>query len=215
MRLVRYRTTDLTRLALVTRIVDRVVRGELDVRAADVELAEAVEPTILTRAGWPPSVGPGWPPRWRCCSGAAADLADRVRGHAFIDRLGRLLGRWGVPPFFLQIVGGFVATVSTLALFAIDALPPTTEPSLVIAASITVLLSGFSLMGAVQDAISGHRHRGRPYGRDRLALRGAADGRDPGTEGGPRVRAQPGPGRDGRRRRHPVRDLDVAAAARP
>jgi uncharacterized membrane protein YjjB (DUF3815 family) len=75
---------------------------------------------------------------------------------ALIDRIGRLLGRWGVPPFFLQIVGGFVATIFTLGLLAVGALPPATEPSLVIAASITVLLSGLSLMGAVQDAISGH-----------------------------------------------------------
>ena len=75
---------------------------------------------------------------------------------ALIDRIGRLLGRWGVPPFFLQLVGGFVATLSTLGLLAVGALPPGTEPSLVIAASITVLLSGLSLMGAVQDAISGH-----------------------------------------------------------
>ncbi len=73
-----------------------------------------------------------------------------------IDRVGRLLGRWGVAPFFLQMVGGMVATVSTLGLFAVGVLPPGTEPSLVIAASITVLLSGLSVMGAVQDAISGH-----------------------------------------------------------
>ena len=75
---------------------------------------------------------------------------------AFIDRIGRLLARWGVPLFFIQLVGGFVATVSTLGLMAVNAFPPKTEPSLVIAASITVLLSGLSLMGAVQDAITGH-----------------------------------------------------------
>jgi uncharacterized membrane protein YjjB (DUF3815 family) len=75
---------------------------------------------------------------------------------AVIDRVGRLLGRWGVAPFFLQMVGGFVATVATLGLFAAGALASGTEPSLVIATSITVLLSGLSVMGAVQDAISGH-----------------------------------------------------------
>ena len=74
----------------------------------------------------------------------------------FIDRIGRMLSRWGVQPFFLQIFGGFLATLSTVGLLAVGALPPSTEPSLVIAASITVLLSGLSLMGAVQDAISGH-----------------------------------------------------------
>ena len=53
------------------------------------------------------------------------------------------------------MVGGFVATASSLALFAAGALPGA-QPSLVIAASITVLLSGSSVVGAVQDAISAH-----------------------------------------------------------
>ncbi len=157
MRVVRYRTTDLTRLASVTRIVDQVVRGEIAVPAADAALVKAVGarhpyPRWLATVGW---------------AGLAAAVALLLGGGpliwltafvvtALIDRIGRLLGRWGVPPFFLQIVGGFVATVFTLGLLAVGALPPATEPSLVIAASITVLLSGLSLMGAVQDAISGH-----------------------------------------------------------
>jgi len=157
MRLVRSRTTDLTRLASVTRIVDQVVRGQLIPQAADAALSEAAAarhpyPRWLATTGW---------------AGLAAAVALLLGGGpliwvtafvvtAFLDRFGRLLARWGVPPFFLQIVGGFLATVSTLGLLAISALPPTTEPSLVIAASITVLLSGLSLMGAVQDAISGH-----------------------------------------------------------
>lgn len=157
MRLVRTRTTDLSRLAAVTAIVDQVIRGELTARAADAALTTAVEarhpyPRWLATVGW---------------AGLAAAVALLLGGGpliwltafvvtAVIDRLGRLLSRWGVPSFFLQIVGGFVATVSTLGLLAINALPLSTEPTLVIAASITVLLSGLSLMGAVQDAISGH-----------------------------------------------------------
>jgi len=154
---VRYRTTDLTRLALVTRIVDRVIAGEIGVSAADDALAEAAAaphpyPRWVATAGW---------------AGLAAAVALLLGGApvislaafvvtAFIDRVGRLLGRWGVAPFFLQVVGGFTATVSTLGLFALGDLPAGTEPSLVIAAGITVLLSGLSLMGTVQDAISGH-----------------------------------------------------------
>ena len=42
---------------------------------------------------------------------------------AFIDRLGRLLRRWGVAPFFLQLFGALVVTVATLGLIAIGALP--------------------------------------------------------------------------------------------
>ena len=157
MRVVRFRTTDLTRLASVTHIVDQVVREEIAVPAADAALVKAVGarhpyPRWLATAGW---------------AGLAAAVALLLGGGpmiwltaflvtALIDRIGRLLGRWGVPPFFLQIVGGLVATLSTIGLLAVGALPRATEPSLVIAASITVLLSGLSLMGAVQDAISGH-----------------------------------------------------------
>jgi uncharacterized membrane protein YjjP (DUF1212 family) len=157
MRLVRYRTTDLTRLAVVTRIVDQVVREGMDVQAAAAALAEAVAarhpyPRWVATTGW---------------AGLAAAVALLLGGSpliglsalvvtAFLDRLGRVLGRWGVAPFFLQLVGGLVATVCTLGLFAVGALPPDAQPSLVIAAGITVLLSGLSVVGTVQDAISGY-----------------------------------------------------------
>jgi uncharacterized membrane protein YjjP (DUF1212 family) len=157
MRVVRYRTTDLSRLASVTHIVDQVVAGLLSPEAAAAALNQAVAarhpyPRWLATVGW---------------AGLAAAVALLLGGgpliwvtafvvSAFIDRTGRLLGRWGVPAFFMQLVGGFLATVSTLALLAADVFPPSTDPSLVIAANITVLLSGLSLMGAVQDAISAH-----------------------------------------------------------
>jgi uncharacterized membrane protein YjjP (DUF1212 family) len=157
MRLVRYRTTDLTRLQSVTRIVERVICGQMGVSAAATALAEAVRaphpyPRWVATAGW---------------AGVAAAVAVLLGGGAaiaatafvvtgLIDRVGRLLGRWGAAPFFLQMAGGLLATVCTLGLFAVGALPPATEPSLVIATSITVLLSGLSVMGTVQDAISGH-----------------------------------------------------------
>ena len=156
MRRVRYRTTDLTRLGLVTRIVDQVVGGRMGVHAAVAALAEAVAarhpyPRWVATVGW---------------AGLAAAVAFLLGGPpvigltafvvtALLDRLGRQLGRWGVAPFFLQMVGGIVVTLSTLGLFAVGALPPGTEPSLVIAAGITVLLSGLSVVGTVQDAISG------------------------------------------------------------
>jgi uncharacterized membrane protein YjjP (DUF1212 family) len=157
MRVVRFRTTDLTRLVSVTRIVNQVVRGEMALPAAEAALVKAVGarhpyPRWLATVGW---------------AGLAAAVALLLGGGpmiwltafvvtALIDRIGRLLSRWGVPSFFLQMVGGFVASVSTLGLLAAGALPPATDPSLVVAASITVLLSGLSLVGAVQDAISGH-----------------------------------------------------------
>ena len=131
--------------------------SEIALTAAEAALVKAVGarhpyPRWLATVGW---------------AGLAAAVALLLGGGpmiwftafvvtALIDRIGRLLSRWGVPSFFLQMVGGFVATFSTLGLLAAGALPPSTDPSLVVAASITVLLSGLSLMGAVQDAISGH-----------------------------------------------------------
>jgi uncharacterized membrane protein YjjP (DUF1212 family) len=157
MRLARYGTTDLTRLALVTRVVDQVMRGKMPVQAAAAALTAAIAahhpyPRWVATTGW---------------AGLAAAVALLLGGSpligvtafvvtGFIDRVGRLLSRWGVASFFLQLVGGMVATVSTLGLFAVGALPPGTQPSLVIAASITVLLSGLSVVGTVQDAISGY-----------------------------------------------------------
>jgi uncharacterized membrane protein YjjP (DUF1212 family) len=57
MRLVRYRTTDLTRLAHVTRIVTKVERDGMGVRAAAAAVAEAVGarhpyPRWVATAGW-------------------------------------------------------------------------------------------------------------------------------------------------------------------
>ncbi|MGK5682236.1 threonine/serine ThrE exporter family protein [Actinoplanes sp. URMC 104] len=156
MRLAHHRTTDLTRLALTTRIVDEVMRARMTVPAAASAMAAAVDarhpyPRWVATAGW---------------AGLAAAVAVLLGGSAMIamtacavtaliDRLGRLLNRWGVAPFFLQLAGALVATTATLALFAAGALPSGTQPSLVIAAGITALLSGLSVVGTVQDAISG------------------------------------------------------------
>jgi uncharacterized membrane protein YjjP (DUF1212 family) len=156
MRLANYRTTDLTRIALITRIVDQVMRARMTVPAAVAAVSEAVN----ARHPYP---------RWVATAGLAglaAAVAVLLGGSAvivltafvvtaLIDRLGRLLHRRGVPPFFLQILGALLATVATLGLLAAGALPAGTQPSLVIAAGLTALLSGLTVVGTVQDAISG------------------------------------------------------------
>lgn len=157
MRLVRYRSLDLKRLLAVGRVIDRVEAHQVDVRQAASELSDAVTarhpyPRWVATAGWGALaaaiavlLGGGW------ITGVAAFGVTAV-----IDRIGRLLNRRGLPAFFRQVIGGMLATLSTIGLFALGAFPPGTRPSLVIAASITVLLSGLSLVGTVQDAISGY-----------------------------------------------------------
>ena len=176
------------------------------------ELADAVAanhpyPRWAATLGWAGPGGRG--------GGAAGRRGLTIAASAFavtalIDRLGRLLGRFGVAPFFLQMVGASVATVSTLALFGIGALPAGTQSSLVIAAGITVLLSGLSVVGTVQDAISGfYVTAGGPGGRGGVLSAGLLTGVDPRVEAGRRVRAHPGPGRTGGRRLQPVLALRV------
>jgi uncharacterized membrane protein YjjP (DUF1212 family) len=76
-----------------------------------------------------------------------------------IDRVLWLLGRWGLPPFFLQAAGAAVAAlVAVLLYLALPVLPveqAVLPPSLVVASGIVVLLAGLSLVGAAEDAISG------------------------------------------------------------
>lgn len=74
---------------------------------------------------------------------------------ALIDRVGRVLNRYRVPPFFQQFVGGLVATLAATLITAVSLLP-IDRPTLVSAAAITVLLSGMSSVAAMHDAITGY-----------------------------------------------------------
>ncbi|QDB79354.1 threonine/serine exporter family protein [Georgenia sp. 311] len=76
-----------------------------------------------------------------------------------IDRVLRVLRRWGLPYIFQQAAGAGIATLVALVLlwgqdlFGWDrSLLP---PSLVVASGIVVLLAGLQLVGAAEDAISG------------------------------------------------------------
>ncbi|HEY8717191.1 threonine/serine exporter family protein [Pengzhenrongella sp.] len=79
---------------------------------------------------------------------------------AIIDRVVWKLDRWGLPPFFVQGTGAAIATLVAVGLYLVaphlsidlGAFPP----SLVVASGIVVLLAGTSLVGAAEDAISGH-----------------------------------------------------------
>lgn len=70
-----------------------------------------------------------------------------------IDLVGRWLTARRVPPFYLNVVGGLVAT---LAAASTTALGVQQAASLVVAGSIVVLLPGGTLVNAVRDALSGY-----------------------------------------------------------
>ncbi|HKN98094.1 MAG TPA: threonine/serine exporter family protein, partial [Pseudonocardiaceae bacterium] len=155
-RVVRGRALDYTRLADVERLVRDITGGRTDPASAGTRLRNITE-------------APHPYPRWLATAAwavMAAAIAVLIGGDtrvaviaglttAAIDRVGRLLNRRGLPFFFQQLVGGGLATAVTLLMMWLHLLPTGVAPSLVVAAAITVLLSGLSVVGAVQDAISG------------------------------------------------------------
>ncbi|WP_082501661.1 threonine/serine ThrE exporter family protein [Williamsia sp. Leaf354] len=157
MRTVHYRSLDFTRLAQV----DRLIRKIRSLAVTPGEAHEVIDDIISSPhpyARWIATLA------W---STMAAALSVTLGGGwlvavvaflttAFIDRMNRFLNRWGTPQFFQQVAGGFIAVIPAALVFRYqEALGVAISPSLVIAAGVIVLLSGLSLVGSVQDAITG------------------------------------------------------------
>lgn len=83
--------------------------------------------------------------------GVVVTVVATIAGMA-IDMLTRALNRQRWPMFYQQIAGGMLATLLALGIAALDL---GVDNSLVITASIVLLLSGIGFMGAIQDALSG------------------------------------------------------------
>ncbi|MDQ3627416.1 MAG: threonine/serine exporter family protein [Actinomycetota bacterium] len=154
MRVVRYRGQEYGQLTQVETLVRDLGAGRIDRTGAGRRLNEVLS-------------APRPYPRWSvtASTGALAGGVALLLGGDWlvllvaivaaitIDLSNRALARRRVPVFYAQVLGAFIATSITLGLFALD-LP--IRPSPVIAASIIVLLAGASLVGSVQDALTGY-----------------------------------------------------------
>ncbi|CAN5178429.1 threonine/serine exporter family protein [soil metagenome] len=154
MRVVRYRGQEYGQLTEVDTLVRDLSTGRIDREGASRRLNEIL---------WAPRPYPRW--AVTVSTGAIAGGVTLLLGGDWlimlvaivaaitIDLSNRALANRRVPVFYAQVLGAFIATSITLGLFALD-LP--IRPSLVIAASIIVLLAGASLVGSVQDALTGY-----------------------------------------------------------
>ncbi|QNG17543.1 threonine/serine exporter family protein [Rhodococcus triatomae] len=157
LRMVHYRSMDFTRLAAVDRLTRRIRREMVTPREAHEAL------TALTTAPHPYN-------RWIATlawSSMAAMISVMLGGGVLvasvafltttvIDRVNRVLNRIGLPFFFQQVMGGIIAAAPAATLYTFqDQLGVDIRPSQIIAAGVIVLLSGLSLVGSVQDAITG------------------------------------------------------------
>src|SRR5690606_3874920 len=157
MRIVRYRSHDFTRLAAADRLTRRIRDQVLSPAAARAEL-DAIVAAPHPYPRWMSTLG------WSLMAAAIAALlgADLlVSALAFlttgaIDRANRTLNQYGLPFFFQHVVGGFIAATPAVLLATFgEPLGVRIDATLVVAAGITVLLSGLALVGSVQDAITG------------------------------------------------------------
>lgn len=158
-RVVRSRGSDYTRLAQTERLAARIIAGLVDAEQAITELDR------ITSAPHPY-------PRWvstLAWGGLAASISLLIGGNgltaavaaivtALVDRLGRQLNKRSMPFFFQQMIGGLLATTASLGIVFYSGLfsERLQEPSLIVAAAITVMLSGLSVVGTVQDAVTGY-----------------------------------------------------------
>ena len=154
-----YRSMDFTRLAQI----DRLVRRIRDMAITPSTAHRKVDEIITAPHPYPHRIATG---AWGLmAAGVSVLLGGAELGAliAFVTTvvivvINRRLNRIGTPVFFQQLVGGFIAVVPAAAAFGIAQnlnLSIDLMPSFVIAAGIVVLLSGLSLVGSVQDAITG------------------------------------------------------------
>ncbi len=153
-RTVTYRGLDYGLLTEVDHLVRALVTGDLDSATVSRRLNE------MRSASRPY-------PRW-AISAASGVMAGGVglllQGDllvvaiAFataivIDQVIRYLARRRIPSFYRQVAGALVATVIAHGLYLLDV---PVRPSLIVASGIVLLLAGITLVGAVQDALTGY-----------------------------------------------------------
>jgi len=152
-RAVRNRATDYTRLSELDDLVRRITAGGVTPDEAHQAMDELTErphryPRWLATLGWAGfalGVAMLLGGSWITCGLAAATTAA-------IDRVGRILNRVKLPFFFLQASGAAIATAVAVVASRITGQSPET----LIATGIVVLLSGLTLVAAVQDALTGY-----------------------------------------------------------
>ena len=152
-RAVHNRSTDYTRLGELDRLVQRITSGGVTVDEAHEAMDELTErphpyPRWLATAGWAGfalGIAMLLGGSWLTCILAAVTSA-------VIDQVGRQLNRIGTPFFFQHVTGAAIATLVAVAAYRFAGQDPTT----LVATGIVMLLSGLTLVGAMQDAVTGY-----------------------------------------------------------
>jgi len=150
---VRHRVIDYDDLTRVDALVRELLTGEVDHVEARTRLARITSSGHI-RPRW--AVDLGWGVMGLgvalMLGGDWIVMAIAFFSAAGVDLLQRSMSRHRLPLFYQQVAGGLLATLLAVAVAATRV---QVDPSLVVTASIIMLLSGIGFMGAVQDALTG------------------------------------------------------------
>ncbi len=149
---VKQRETDFDDLTRADHLVRDLLSDEIDVEEARVRLAHIASTGHRT-------------PRWAVTlswGAIGAGVAMLIGGDWVVtliaavaaiglEILQRYLTRLRLPFFYAQVAGGLFASLLAVGASAVDL---STDPSLVITASIVMLLAGLGFIGAIQDALT-------------------------------------------------------------
>ena len=177
-RVVNYRTVDMTRVTRVARLIDLIVRRQLTVEQAADEVEKIVEsphPHSFRVAvlGWAML---GCAVVVQLGGTPLAGLVSMVSTFALMYA-NRYLDGKRLPTFFQQVVGGFIATDWALIAFVLLAdVFIEIRPSQLVAAGIIVLLAGLTLVGSIEDAITGFPVTSAGRGVETMILTGGVLG---------------------------------------
>jgi uncharacterized membrane protein YjjP (DUF1212 family) len=150
---VKYRTLDFSKLTATSQLIAELIEAPTDVADARKRLAVIVSskpqvPALVRRLGWS-LVGAG---AAVLLGGGPIVLIAAFVATFFIDLLTTALARRKVPVFYQTVLGGAIGPVVAAIVQVID---PSAEPSIVVVATIIMLLAGVTTFGAVHDALSG------------------------------------------------------------
>jgi uncharacterized membrane protein YjjP (DUF1212 family) len=150
---VRHRDIDYEDLTKVDHLIHEVLRGEADRDEARQRLAKIISSGHrLPR--WAVTVGQGMTGLGvgLLLGGDLIVVMIAFLAAAGINMLQRAMSRRRLPTFYQQVAGGLLATLLAVGTAATDL---DVDPSMVVTASIIMLLAGIGFMGAIQDALTG------------------------------------------------------------
>ena len=154
-RTVHYRSHDFTRLAETDRLIRRIRRLSISPQTAhrmvdEIGVAPHPYPYMWANLGWGLlALGIAF-----YLGGTWLVAVTAMVTAITIVLVNRFLARRGWPLFFLQLVGGFIAVLPAAIMNGVLEIQDFL-PSQIIAAGIVVLMAGLSMVGSVQDAITG------------------------------------------------------------